>query len=227
MKKIIIFLIFMIFEINGMRSHAEYVNESLSSLHQPIKIKKLSAKELTEKHDSMTSTIIHINDSIYIDKIYVFQYKNILAKHESGNLENPYQVVNQYGYAGKYQFGKSTLRTLHKFELLSYNVDQDINNVFLKDSIIQENALNALIVYNLNYAKKKNLFRFVGKKIHGVKITVEGILAGSHLVGGAAVAQFLDSGGSFEDFYINDRKIKMCDANGVTVLDYIKIFENI
>ena len=37
------------------------------------------------------------------------QFLNDIGFRESGNR---YNVVNQFGYMGKYQFGKSTLRTL-------------------------------------------------------------------------------------------------------------------
>ena len=57
-----------------------------------------------------------------------------LFLHDMGHREsgNRYGVVNQFGYMGKYQFGKSTLRTLK----IKVTKDAFLNRVFKRSSSI-------------------------------------------------------------------------------------------
>jgi len=116
---------------------------------------------------------------------------------------NRYHIVNKFGYLGKYQFGKSTLRRLK------------IRNVenFLKNPKQQEKAFKALCSLN-KYILRKDIKRSVGKEINGVLITESGILAAAHLSGAGNVKKFLRSGGT------NNKS----DAFGTSVQNYMKKF---
>ena len=59
-----------------------------------------------------------------------------LGHQESGNR---YDIVNRFGYMGKYQFGKSTLRTL-KIKVTK--------EAFLNSPDLQEYAMQQLLLYN-------------------------------------------------------------------------------
>jgi len=65
-------------------------------------------------------------------------FLNDLGHRESGNR---YDVVNQFGYMGKYQFGKSTLRTL-KIKVTK--------EAFLNSPDLQEYAMKQNLIYNKN-----------------------------------------------------------------------------
>lgn len=216
----------MTLNINGLiqGTHAEF-SHSTVQLDEFV-LERKSIKSLLEDL-SMIEIINIIDDETLIDKINILQYKESIAKKETGNIPNPYQVVNRYGYAGKYQFGKSALRTLRDNKLIDFDIDRDGEKVFINDSLLQEQTLNALILYNLNYIKKKNLYRYVGKKINGTRITVEGMLAGSHLVGVHAVSHFLENNGSMDDFYIYGKLCRKYDGNGVSLIVYMKLFEHV
>ena len=215
MKKLILLLFLTLLNINGVsiNSHAEYshekpleieyVNPEIEYVNPEI---EYSVKNLLAQEMQIVDVMNIVHDEMIIDKINVLKYKEFLAERETGKIPNPYLKINRFGYAGKYQFGKSTLRTLHKVKLIDFDIDKEGRSRFLSDSILQEKALNALIIYNLNYAKNKNLLKYVGKKYHGVTITIEGILAGSHLVGVRAVRHFLENNGSLDDFYIRGVK---------------------
>ncbi len=228
MKKVITLLLLMIFDINGMmNSHAEY-SFAKPLIDDLLKTANTSTvKELLVEDKSMTDIMNIIDDNMVIDKINISEYKQSLAKYETGGKSDSYTIVNRYGHAGKYQFSKSTLKTLKNVKLIDFDVDRKGIKTFLKDSVLQEQALNALIIYNLNYAKNKKLFRFVGKKFHGTRITIEGILASSHLLGSYAVYHFFEHNGSLDDFYIQGKKFRKYDGNGVSILDYMKIFEHV
>ena len=100
-------------------------------------------------------------------------FKEALAFKES---QGKYNRVNTFGYLGKYQFGKGTLK---RFKI--YNTAE-----FLKDAELQEDAFLALCSVN-KWILQRDIKRFVGKRINGVTITESGILAAAHLAGAGNV----------------------------------------
>ncbi|MEP2935055.1 MAG: peptidoglycan-binding protein LysM [Gilvibacter sp.] len=120
-------------------------------------------------------------------------------KESQGN----YFVVNQFGYLGKYQFGKSTLKLI------------GIPNAakFLATPELQEEAFTAYAARN-KWVLRRDIRRYVGRTINGIKITESGILAAAHLAGPGNVKQYLRSGGSLE----------FNDAFGTTVGYYMRKF---
>lgn len=125
-------------------------------------------------------------------------FKEALAFKESMGL---YHLVNSYGYMGKYQFGKSTLKTV--------GVDNPSN--FLKDPVLQEKAFKALMAKN-KWELQNEIKRYEGKIISGIKITESGLLAAAHLGGAGSVKKFLKTGDVFEDGY------------GTSIKTYLKRF---
>ncbi len=126
-------------------------------------------------------------------------FKEALAFKES---QGKYDRVNSLGYMGKYQFGKSTLRELH------------INpKEFLRNPLLQEKAFLANLEKN-KWILRKEIKKYNGKWINGVKITESGILAAAHLGGAGAVQQFLWSYG----------KETKEDAYGTKIEHYLRKF---
>lgn len=116
-------------------------------------------------------------------------FKQALAFKESrGKLS----LVNSFGYMGKYQFGKSTLRTVG-----ITNYDE-----FLRNAQWQEKAFHALLARN-KWELRKEIEKYEGKVISGITITESGILAAAHLGGAGSVKKFLRSNGrnGFKDGY--------------------------
>ena len=116
---------------------------------------------------------------------------------------NNYKSVNQFGYLGKYQFGRETLNGLGYSNIS--------NRQFLSNPSIQEQAMEDLLVHN-----KKILRRFIesyeGKVVNGVYITESGILAAAHLAGPGNVKKFFRKGYEFKD------------GNGTKMTSYMKKF---
>ena len=127
-------------------------------------------------------------------------FKEALAFKES---RGDYFTVNTYGYLGKYQFGKGTLKMIG-----IHNA-----NDFLSNPELQERAFLANAERN-KWILRKDIERFVGKSIHGVLITESGILAAAHLGGPGNVKKFLRSYGSSN----------FADAYGSSVKYYMKKF---
>ena len=122
-------------------------------------------------------------------------------RESSGN----YKAVNQFGYLGKYQFGRKTL------DALGY---EDVSNrEFLANASIQEEAMYALLTHNRKILKRQ-LSKYVGTTVAGVYITESGLLAAAHLAGPGNVRKFLRKGYEFKD------------GNGTKMTSYMVKFSN-
>lgn len=181
---------------------------SLSS-NKAVDLGKYSTKGLVLNYTVSQGDSIKIDDSSlesanksfspFLGKSFV-GFKEALAFKESGGN---YFTVNTYGYLGKYQFGKETLKLIG-----IYNTEK-----FLKDPALQEKAFIANAERN-KWILRRDIRNFVGKRINGVVVTESGILAAAHLAGAGNVKSYLRSYGVdiFEDGY------------GTTVEYYMKRF---
>lgn len=126
--------------------------------------------------------------SLFLGKSFV-GFKEAVGFKES---QGKYHVVNTLGYMGKYQFGKGTLKLIGVYNTWD----------FMSDPSIQEKAFEANLSRN-KWVLRRDIKRFVGKTIAGVKVTESGILAAAHLGGPGNVKKFLRSYGSntFSDAY--------------------------
>ncbi|MFD2890913.1 peptidoglycan-binding protein LysM [Flavobacterium chuncheonense] len=135
----------------------------------------------------------------YVGKTFV-GFREAIAFRESRGMLN---LVNPYGYMGKYQFGRSTLRTLGIYDF----------NTFLQNSVWQEKAFKALIARN-KWELRREIAKYSGRVINGVEITESGLLAAAHLGGAGSVKKYLRSNG-MEGFK---------DGFGTSLRSYIKKF---
>ena len=147
--------------------------------------------------------IVKLHTVPFIDKDFI-GFKEFLGFFESGS---DYNKINRFGYLGKYQFGKGTLKI--------YGVT-DLNN-FIKSPELQEK------VFLMNVKRNKWILRREIKKYSNIflgdlYISESGILAAAHLSGPGNVKKFLRNKAS-KDF---NKK----DANGTSISDYIRIFKN-
>ena len=127
------------------------------------------------------------------------QFLEAIGHRESSNN---YSVVNEFGYMGKYQFGKATLKGL------GIDVTKE---EFINDHRLQEKAMHMLLSHNRKKLKRY-IKKYEGQIIHGILITESGILAAAHLAGQGNVRKFLKNGFVFED------------GNGTKMTSYMKQF---
>ena len=118
---------------------------------------------------------------------------------------NNYKAVNQFGYLGKYQFGRKTLNAIG-FKDVS-------NREFLVNPSIQEEAMLVLLKRNKRTLRRE-IKKYVGKTINGVYITESGLLAAAHLAGAGNVRRFFRKGYEFRD------------GNGTKMTSYMIKFAN-
>ena len=153
------------FTTNYIKPKIKMVTELESKPIQPIEIK-------------LEPVSIEINETE--------MFLNAVGMRESSNR---YTVVNKWGYMGKYQFGKRTLKNL------GYDVSR---KEFLNSPHLQEMAMLDLLLHN-----KKILQSYIdtyeGEIIHGTEITESGILAAAHLGGPGNVKRYFKKGKQFKD----------------------------
>lgn len=135
----------------------------------------------------------------YVGKTFV-GFRQAIAYKESRGILN---MVNPYGYMGKYQFGRSTLRAVGVYDFQE----------FLKNATWQDKAFKALIARN-KWELRKEIEKYQGRVINGIKITESGLVAAAHLGGAGSVKKYLRSNGR------NGFK----DGFGTSLKSYIKKF---
>lgn len=125
-----------------------------------------------------------INDFVKVDETDLFL--DAIGHKESGNR---YDVVNKFGYMGRYQFGKNTLKGL------GFNVTK---KEFLSSPEVQEKAMISLLEHNKEKLQPY-IDQYVGDTLRGIHITESGILAAAHLAGCGNVKKFFKKGHDFRD----------------------------
>ncbi|WP_424494388.1 peptidoglycan-binding protein LysM [Salinimicrobium sp. GXAS 041] len=164
---------------------------------------------LTSHLDDLDYTVSESADLAMLEpgaKVYPKLGKSYLAFKEAIGFKESggdYEVVNDFGYLGKYQFGRGTLEVIGIRD----------TNKFLNDPTLQEAAFYANTARN-KWILRRDIKRFAGKTINGVTITESGILAAAHLAGPGNVKKYLRSWGA-SDF---------SDGFGTSIKTYFKKF---
>ncbi len=153
------------FTTNYIKPKIKMVTELESKPIQPIEIK-------------LEPVSIEINETE--------MFLNAVGMRESSNR---YTVVNKWGYMGKYQFGKRTLKNL------GYDVSR---KEFLNSPHLQEKAMLDLLEHNRRILNSY-IDTYSGTIIDGVEITESGILAAAHLGGPGNVKRYFKKGKQFKD----------------------------
>tara|TARA_R110001632_G_scaffold48289_1_gene121709 strand:+ start:130 stop:726 length:597 start_codon:yes stop_codon:yes gene_type:complete len=116
------------------------------------------------------------------------EFLDAIGHRESGNR---YDIVNTYGYMGKYQFGKATLKGL------GIKVS---SQEFLNSPMLQETAMRKLMLHNRKKLRRL-IEKYEGQVVHGVIVTESGVLAAAHLAGQGNVKKWFRKGTQFRDGY--------------------------
>ena len=125
-------------------------------------------------------------EPVSIDINETEMFLNAIGMRESSNR---YDVVNGWGYMGKYQFGKRTLKNL------GYDVSK---KEFLNSPHIQEMAMLDLLSHNKKILQSY-INQYSGVIVDGIEITESGILAAAHLGGPGNVKRYFKKGKQFKD----------------------------
>lgn len=138
-------------------------------------------------------------NTLQLGKSYV-GFKEAIAFKESQGI---YDIINRYGYIGKYQFAPTSLNAIGITDI----------EEFRRNSKLQEEAFLAYTARN-KWLLRNYICKYEGKVIDGVEITESGVLAAAHLAGAGNVRKYLRTTGSH----------KVSDAFGTTLQQYLKRF---
>lgn len=136
---------------------------------------------------------------LQLGKTYV-GFKEALAFKESQGI---YDIINSYGYVGKYQFAPNSLNAIGITDI----------EEFRKNAKLQEEAFLAYTARN-KWLLRDYINKYEGEVINGVEITESGVLAAAHLAGAGNVRKFLRTRGAHQ---VND-------AFGTSLQYYLKRF---
>ncbi len=179
-------------------------NNALEKERANLEKEKLKEAIISEKKEDLKS--IKYRMSRYFrtvdSKLYWSNYTRVISSLESSHR---YNVVNQYGYLGKYQIS-------HKY--LNDFGFSGTDKEFLGDKLSQELVMANYTYNNIRFIKKYNLNRFIGKEINGIEVTLFGMMASAHLVGIKSLTDYLNTNG----------KIITKDGNDTSIEKYMKVF---
>ena len=134
----------------------------------------------------------------------ILRFLEAIALFESNNR---YDVVNSYGFLGRYQFSPTTIRHL------GYDI---LNEEFLRNARLQDEIMLAYMRENY-VSLRPYIDEYNNTNYKGMYITTSSILAGAHFAGAMGMKRFL----------LNKLdSIGTVDANGMTLRKYMTKFSD-
>lgn len=122
---------------------------------------------------------------------------------KAAESKGDYDVVNNLGYMGAYQFGDLRLKDYKAANNIKFT-----NKEFLADKGLQDKVYDWHEKDIKNYIKKHQLENYIGTTINGTEVTMNGLLGVAHLGGNAGMRKFLKTGGAYNP---DDGKTKLSD----------------
>ena len=134
----------------------------------------------------------------------LLRFLEAIARFESNDR---YDVVNPYGFLGRYQFSPTTIRHL------GYDV---LNEDFLRNARLQDEIMLAYMRENY-VSLRPYIEEYNNTNYKGMYITTSSILAGAHFAGAMGMKRFL----------LNKLdSIGTVDVNGMTLRKYMTKFSD-
>lgn len=178
-------------------SHQEVPKELL--VNQPVAVIYPLSEQDFKKQEQDNSLSQYVVVPPFLGSTFIGFREAVAFKESQGN----YLSINTLGYLGKYQFGLGTL------ELIGV----ENANHFLNNPVLQEEAFKTNVARN-KWILRKDISKYQGKNIRGIKITESGMLAAAHLAGPGNVQKYLYSWGKYD----------VKDAYGTNIKTYLKKF---
>ena len=134
----------------------------------------------------------------------LLRFLEAIAHFESNDR---YDVVNPYGFLGRYQFSPITIRHL------GYDI---LNEDFLRNKRLQDEVMLAYMRENY-VSLRPYIEQYNNTNYKGIYITTSSILAGAHFAGATGMRRFLLS---------RSDSVGKTDANGMTLRRYMTKFSD-
>ena len=179
---------------------------------------KLLMRRIIEVQKKMIEVITKLLQLKKEKNYYAFQ--EALGKRESGGN---YQVVNSFGYLGKYQFGMARLCDLGYarrkpgatgFSNSTFEWERGYSRkIFLNNPSFQDKIFREHVIDLAKAIKKSSFFSgYLGKHVDGITITLSGLVAGAHLGGLGGIAKTIFG-------------VDVSDAYNTSVSEYVCLFK--
>jgi len=148
--------------------------------------------------------IVEVDEDESDSRKDILRFLEAIALFESNNR---YDVVNSYGFLGRYQFSPRTIKHL------GYDV---LNEEFLRNKRLQDEIMLAYMRENY-VSLRPYIEEYNNTNYKGMYITTSSILAGAHFAGAMGMKRFL----------LNKLdSIGTVDANGMTLRKYMTKFSD-
>ena len=134
----------------------------------------------------------------------LLRFLEAIAHFESNDR---YDVVNPYGFLGRYQFSPITIRHL------GYDI---LNEDFLRNARLQDEIMLAYMRENY-ISLRPYIEQYNNTNYKGIYITTSSILAGAHFAGATGMRRF---------FLSRSDSVGKTDANGMTLRRYMTRFSD-
>ena len=134
----------------------------------------------------------------------ILRFLEAIALFESNNR---YDVVNSYGFLGRYQFSPRTIKHL------GYDI---LNEDFLRNARLQDEIMLAYMRENY-VSLRPYIEEYNNTNYKGMYITTSSILAGAHFAGAMGMRRFLLN---------RSDSVGTVDANGMTLRRYMTKFSD-
>lgn len=182
------------------------------------KIKRSKAYKFLYYHFKSASLILAVLVWLCVLMMTSNNYDDFLESLALRESSGDYDVVNQFGYLGRYQLGGMALQDAGFLdEAGNWTELANSHGVYSEEDFLgnpkaQEKAIRTYHTKLCSYIKSYGLDEYLGKQYCGVKITQSGLLAACHLVGVKAMSRALATGEI------------VCDGNGVPASEYLELF---
>ena len=146
-----------------------------------------------------------------------------LVQAESGGRTD---LINQYGYGGRLQFGQDRLNDAIA---AGFAPQGTTVQAFAQSPRLQQQVEAWHFNDINNYIQREGLGKYVGQTVGGTVVTPQGMLAAAHLGGKAGLKQFLESGGKYNpaDQLGTTLSSYMGRFGGVTAPSYVPSMANV
>lgn len=160
---------------------------------------------------------IYVAESIEEDDQLRGNYSDYLDAIGFRESSNRYDLINRFGFMGRYQIGKPALRDIGWMngnewtaEAAEYGVASQED--FLANPAAQDAAIELYHQTLWRYLANYGMTEYIGQTYQGIEITASGLIAGAHLVGAKGLS----------DAIKNDEVIT--DANKTPAHSYMELF---
>ena len=167
--------------------------------------------------DDQVTTMMEEEKVIVPEKKPIKTKENTVKEEDSfqedlklSESSNDYEVINTEGYMGAYQFGKARLQDYKDATGETFDNKTFVSNKELQDKVFKWHTNDIK-----SFVSNQKLDSYIGKKINGVPVTLNGLIAVAHLGGKEGMKMFLNSNGEY-----NPK-----DKYGTSLLDYLNKFK--